>query len=62
MILRFKIDRHNSYRQLVGFYFPHHEFPTRPLRNTIVDGELVLDVDPRTQQVGDSFQCWYEIK
>ncbi|KZT09646.1 mRNA capping enzyme [Laetiporus sulphureus 93-53] len=44
------IDRHNSYRQVIGLYFPHHENPRMPLRNTIVDGELVVDVDPRTRQ------------
>lgn len=44
------IDRHNSYRQVNGLFFPHHENPRMPLRNTIVDGELVVDVDPRTQQ------------
>ncbi|KAF8643837.1 hypothetical protein AX16_008854 [Volvariella volvacea WC 439] len=43
------IDRHNTYRQLDGLFFPHHEDPRRPLRNTIVDGELVIDVDPRTK-------------
>jgi mRNA guanylyltransferase len=46
-----KIDRHNTYRELTGFYFPHHEFPERPLRSTLVDAELVIDVDPKTQQV-----------
>ncbi|KAI0723960.1 mRNA capping enzyme, alpha subunit [Cerioporus squamosus] len=44
------IDRHNTYRQLTGLYFPHHEDPRMPLRNTLVDGELVIDVDPRTKQ------------
>ncbi|KAI0636710.1 mRNA capping enzyme, catalytic domain-containing protein [Trametes polyzona] len=44
------IDRHNTYRQLNGLYFPHHEDPRRPLRSSIVDGELVLDLDPRTKQ------------
>ncbi|KAI0807741.1 mRNA capping enzyme, catalytic domain-containing protein [Fomes fomentarius] len=44
------IDRHNTYRQLTGLYFPHHEDPRMPLRNSIVDGELVIDVDPRTKQ------------
>ncbi|OBZ69095.1 mRNA-capping enzyme subunit alpha [Grifola frondosa] len=44
------IDRHNTYRQLSGLFFPHHENPRNPLRNSIVDGELVIDVDPRTQQ------------
>ncbi|KAJ3556416.1 hypothetical protein NP233_g11983 [Leucocoprinus birnbaumii] len=46
----FIIDRHNSYRQLTGLYFPHHENPRNPLMDTLVDGELVIDVDPRTQQ------------
>jgi hypothetical protein len=46
-----QIDRHNSYRQLTGLCFPHHENPKEPLRNTLVDGELVFDVDPRTKQV-----------
>ncbi|KAI0729937.1 mRNA capping enzyme, catalytic domain-containing protein [Fomitopsis betulina] len=46
----FLIDRHNTYRELNGFYFPHFEDPRKPLRSTIVDGELVIDVDPRTRQ------------
>ncbi|KAI0763690.1 mRNA capping enzyme, alpha subunit [Irpex lacteus] len=44
------IDRHNTYREVTGLYFPHHENPMHPLRNTLVDGELVIDVDPRTKQ------------
>ncbi|KAI0934759.1 hypothetical protein AcV5_006499 [Taiwanofungus camphoratus] len=44
------IDRHNSYRELTGLFFPHHIDPKVPLGNTLVDGELVLDVDPRTKQ------------
>ncbi|KAM5534049.1 hypothetical protein V8D89_012230 [Ganoderma adspersum] len=44
------IDRHNSYRQLTGLYFPHHADPRNPLRDTLVDGELVIDVDPHTKQ------------
>ncbi|TFK63235.1 mRNA capping enzyme, alpha subunit [Pluteus cervinus] len=43
------IDRHNEYRQLSGLFFPHHENPRKPLRNSIIDGELVIDVDPRTK-------------
>ncbi|KAJ7741583.1 mRNA capping enzyme, catalytic domain-containing protein [Mycena maculata] len=42
------IDRKNEYYQLQGLFFPHHENPKMPLQNTIVDGELVFDVDPRT--------------
>lgn len=44
------IDRHNCYRELSGLVFPHHATPSELLRNTIVDGELVIDVDPRTRQ------------
>ncbi|KAF9448015.1 mRNA guanylyltransferase [Macrolepiota fuliginosa MF-IS2] len=44
------IDRHNTYRQLNGLYFPHHENPAKPLLDTLVDGELVIDVDPVTKQ------------
>lgn len=46
-----QIDRHNTYRQLSGLYFPHHENPVKPLLDTLVDGELVIDVDPITKQV-----------
>ncbi|KAJ7940467.1 mRNA capping enzyme [Mycena leptocephala] len=42
------IDRKNDYYELEGLFFPHHENPQLPLQNTIVDGELVFDVDPRT--------------
>jgi hypothetical protein len=46
-----KIDRHNTYREINGLYFPHHENPMMPLRSSLVDGELVIDVDPHTHQV-----------
>ncbi|KAJ7087882.1 mRNA capping enzyme [Mycena epipterygia] len=42
------IDRKNIYYELQGLFFPHHENPQIPLQNTVVDGELVFDVDPRT--------------
>ncbi|KAI5124570.1 hypothetical protein M0805_003090 [Coniferiporia weirii] len=44
------IDRHNQYRLLQGFFFPHHENPRVPLRSTIIDGELVIDTDPKTRK------------
>ncbi|KAF9532225.1 mRNA guanylyltransferase [Crepidotus variabilis] len=44
------IDRHNTYRRQEGFYFPHYESPAMPLRNTLIDGELVIDVDKSTVQ------------
>jgi mRNA guanylyltransferase len=46
--MHYQIDRKNTYRQLTGFFFPHYENPQRPLGNTIIDGELVLGVDPTT--------------
>jgi len=46
----FIVDRHNSYREISGLYFPHHEHPERPLRSTVVDAELVIDFDPRTKR------------
>lgn len=47
----FLIDRHNTYREIEGFCFPHHEDPRRNLKNSLIDGELVMDVDPTTRQV-----------
>ncbi|KAI0780667.1 mRNA capping enzyme, catalytic domain-containing protein [Trametes elegans] len=44
------IDRHNTYREVTGIYFPHHEDPRNPLRSSIIDGELVIDIDPHTKQ------------
>ncbi|KAJ7063434.1 mRNA capping enzyme, catalytic domain-containing protein [Mycena amicta] len=44
------LDRNNVYCQLDGFYFTHHENPQLPMLNAIIDGELVYDVDPRTNQ------------
>ncbi|KAF6763788.1 mRNA capping enzyme [Ephemerocybe angulata] len=46
----FLVDRHNNYREIEGFCFPHHEDPRRNLRNSLVDGELVVDTDPKTGQ------------
>ncbi|KAF8586561.1 mRNA capping enzyme [Ramaria rubella] len=44
------IDRHDRYRMVSGYYFPFHEDPRRPLGDTILDGELVIDIDPKTSQ------------
>ena len=48
---RAQIDRHNTYREITGIYLPHHENPVMPLRSSLIDGELVIDVDPATHQV-----------
>ncbi|KAI0256658.1 mRNA capping enzyme [Lactifluus subvellereus] len=52
------VDRHNMYREITGLYFPHYEHPERPLRSTIVDGELVIDVDPHTKRETLRFLCF----
>ncbi|KAG8918717.1 Dcp1p-Dcp2p decapping enzyme complex alpha subunit [Tulasnella sp. 418] len=44
------IDRKNDYRRVTGLYFPHYEDPRKGLRNTLLDGELVVDVDPGTKR------------
>ncbi|KAI0306613.1 mRNA capping enzyme [Multifurca ochricompacta] len=44
------VDRHNAYREISGLFFPHYEHPERPLRSTVIDAELVIDVDPRTKR------------
>ncbi|KAH6894975.1 mRNA guanylyltransferase [Coprinopsis sp. MPI-PUGE-AT-0042] len=46
----FLIDRMNEYRELQGFVFPHHQDMRKQLKNTLVDGELVIDVDPATKK------------
>ncbi|KAJ7276085.1 mRNA capping enzyme, catalytic domain-containing protein [Mycena haematopus] len=43
------IDRKNDYYELNGLFFPHHKNPQLPVQDTIVDGELVYDIDPRTK-------------
>lgn len=49
---RVKIDRKNVYRhQDQGFFFPHYENRTMPMRDCILDGELVLDNVPGTGNV-----------
>ncbi|KAG6335849.1 hypothetical protein ID866_3239 [Astraeus odoratus] len=44
------IDRHNAYYEVVGFWFPQPDKPKASLMDTILDGELVIDVDPQTQR------------
>ncbi|KAI0320125.1 mRNA capping enzyme, catalytic domain-containing protein [Amylostereum chailletii] len=44
------VDRHNTYREITGMYFPSYDHPEKPLRSTIVDAELVVDVDPITNK------------
>ncbi|CED82595.1 mrna guanylyltransferase [Phaffia rhodozyma] len=45
----FLIDRKEEFRQVEGLVFPNGEDPARrPLEKTLLDGELVLDVDAQT--------------
>ncbi|KIJ35792.1 hypothetical protein M422DRAFT_180359 [Sphaerobolus stellatus SS14] len=44
------IDRNDHYRFVSGYYFPSHADPAIPLGDTILDGELVIDVNPATGQ------------
>jgi len=44
------IDRHNSYYEVSGFWFPHPDRPRDSLMDTILDGELVVDVEPTSKR------------
>ncbi|KIK90558.1 hypothetical protein PAXRUDRAFT_675426 [Paxillus rubicundulus Ve08.2h10] len=44
------IDRHNAYHEVTGFWFPHPDRPRDSLMDTILDGELVIDVDPTSKK------------
>ncbi len=46
-----QLDRMNTYHQVFGLLFPHHEGQGVPLENTILDGELVVDVSKRDGRV-----------
>lgn len=42
------IDRKDEFFLIENLTFPHYENPNRLLKDTVVDGELVIDVDPKT--------------
>ncbi|KAH7889634.1 mRNA capping enzyme, catalytic domain-containing protein [Phlebopus sp. FC_14] len=44
------IDRRNEYYEVSGFWFPHPDRPRDSLMDTILDGELVIDVDPASRK------------
>ena len=50
-----QLDRHNNYYLIEGLYFPRLEDPRLPLKNSLIDGELVLDVDPQTKKASPFF-------
>ncbi|KIM65335.1 hypothetical protein SCLCIDRAFT_1212510 [Scleroderma citrinum Foug A] len=43
------IDRHNAYHEVSGFWFPRPDKPKESLMDTILDGELVIDVNPESK-------------
>ena len=58
-----QIDRKQRYYNVENLHFPHWEDADTPLTDTILDGELVTDVDPATGIVSwlDAWvQCFIE--
>ena len=46
-----QVDRKETYYRNDGYTFPHHEFPEYTHVNTVLDGELVIDIDPNSKLV-----------
>ncbi len=46
-----QIDRKQRYFKIENLHFPHWEKRDDPLSDTILDGELVIDIDPKTGAV-----------
>ncbi|ORX39688.1 hypothetical protein BD324DRAFT_227683 [Kockovaella imperatae] len=44
------LDRKEQFYKVSGLHFPYWESPDLPLRDTIIDGELVIDEDPKTKE------------
>ncbi|KAM0788526.1 hypothetical protein ACM66B_001654 [Microbotryomycetes sp. NB124-2] len=42
------VDRFNDFYQVYNVLFPHQDGPQYNHSNTVLDGELVIDVDPKT--------------
>lgn len=47
-----QVDRNEHFFGVEGLHFPHWENADIPLIDTVLDGELVIDIDPATGQVG----------
>lgn len=45
------VDRKEDYYQNFNLSFPHQDGPQYNHSNTVLDGELVIDVDPKTGNV-----------
>lgn len=50
-LTKFQIDRKQRFFRIDGLHFPHYEKAGEPLTDTIIDGELVTDIDPKTGRV-----------
>lgn len=46
-----QVDRKEDFYQNWGLTFPHQDGPRWNHSNVVLDGELVIDVDPQTQEV-----------
>lgn len=46
-----QVDRNEHFFRVEGLHFPHWEKPDTPLVDTVLDGELVIDIDPSTKEV-----------
>lgn len=54
-----QIDRKQRYFKVEDLHFPHWERKDDPLTDTILDGELVIDIDPETGTVSGT-KCSHE--
>jgi len=52
-----QVDRKQRFFQVQDLHFPHWENPDMPLVDTVLDGELVIDIDPITGSVCLAFLC-----
>lgn len=52
-----QIDRKEDFYQNYGLTFPHQDGPEYNHSNTVLDGEMVIDVDPVTGEVSWRV-CW----
>lgn len=57
-----QIDRKEDFYRNDGLTFPHQDGPEFNHSNTLLDGELVIDVDPRSGTVRQfPSSQWYQV-
>lgn len=59
--LLLQIDRKGDFYENDNVVFPHQDGPAYLHSNTILDGELVTDTDPRTGKVSHNFLLDFSI-